>query len=216
MRSDWVPLSASALVVGAMSLVCGSLVNPAGAGSSTSQTVTAVIVDGGRWLTMAVMYTFAAFALTLGLPAVLTLLERRGRTWGVAGAAVFLVGTMGTCGFAMLMVFFRALARTRDVQSSTFDKVADDRALTIFLAGWVLCFYGGVLLLAVGLLRARTTPRWVPWLLVAFVLAMPFASHLGRIGSALQVLAFAAACTGMAMSAVTLVQPTRRLEEPVG
>jgi hypothetical protein len=102
------------------------------------------------------------------------------------------------------------------VQGSTFDEVTGDRALAIFLEGWVIGFYGGVLLLAVGLLRARTTPRWVPWVMLLFVLAMPFASHLGRVGQALQVLAFAAACTGMAVSAVGLVQPSRRLREPVG
>src|SRR5215213_2133098 len=94
MRTDWVPLSASALVIGAMSLVLGVLLNPADAGESAAGTLRVVNAAGGRWL---------------GLPSVLTLFDDRGRKLGLAGAALFLVGAIGTCGYALLMVFFRAM-----------------------------------------------------------------------------------------------------------
>ena len=60
MRNDWVPLSASALVIGVMSLVFGSLLNPADSGSTPADMLRVVNEDGSRWLAMAVMYVFAS------------------------------------------------------------------------------------------------------------------------------------------------------------
>ena len=62
---------------------------------------------------------------------------------------------------------------------------------------------------------SRTTPRWVPALLGLFVLALPFSSHLGRVGSAVQVLALAVAFTGIAMAAVTDDSKRTLTREPV-
>ncbi len=214
MRTDWVPLSASALVIGAMSLVFGSLLNPAEAGSTTAQTLRVVDEDSGRWLAMAVMYFFGSVTLTLGLPSVLTLFARRGRRLGLAGVTVFSVGAIGTCGYAMLMVFFRAMVVADAVRGRALDDVTNDNGLAVFLQGWILCFYGGVLLIALGLFAAKATPRWVPVLLVLFVAMMPFASHIGRVGSALQVLGLAVAFTGIAMAAVTGAHEKTALREP--
>jgi hypothetical protein len=203
MRTDWVPLSAGALVIGAMSLVFGSLLNPAEAGASTTETLRIVQDDSARYLAMAVMFFLASVTLTLGLPSVLTLFERRGRRLGLTGVGVFAVGAIGTCGYAMLMVFFRALAVSDAVKSAPLKDVTEDVGLLIFLQGWILCFVGGVLLIALGLFLARTTPRWVPVVLIAFVVVFPVSSQLGRVGMALQVLALAVAFTGIAMAAVT-------------
>jgi hypothetical protein len=203
MRTDWVPLSASALIVGAMSLMFGSVLNPSHAGASAVETLRVVDQQGARWIAMAVLYTFASVALTLGLPSVLTLFEGRGHRVGLVGVTLFTVGAIGTCGYAMLMVFFRAMVVARAVQGSQLDAVTHDRGLTLFLVGWVACFYSGALVLAVGLLVARTTPTWVPLLLLVFVAMLPVVSHLGRVGAAAQVLAFAVSFTGIAMAAVT-------------
>jgi hypothetical protein len=89
-------------------------------------------------------------------------------------------------------------------------QVNDDAGLKLFLEVWVGCFYGGVLLLAVALLVARATPVWVPLLLVVFVGLLPFASQLGRLGSAVQVLLLAVGFTGIAMAAVTTVHEATR------
>jgi hypothetical protein len=202
MRTDWVPLSASSLVIGAMSLLFGSVMNPARAGASTGEMLRVVDDQTARWLAMAVMYTLASITLTLGLPAVLTLFDRRGRRLGMAGVALFTAAAIGTCGFAMLMVFFRALVVIDALRGDALHDVTADPGLTLFLTSWVSTFYGGVLLLAIALLVARTTPRWVPALLIAFVAVVPVSAHLGRVGSTLQVMAFAVAFTGIAMTAV--------------
>jgi MFS family permease len=214
-RSDWVPLSASALVIGAMSLVFGSLLNPSQSGDSTLQTLRVVEDDGGRWLAMAVMFFLASLALTLGLPTILTLLDRRGRKVGVVGLALFTVGAVGTCGFAMLMVFFRALVDAHAIVPAQIEAAGQDHGLSWFLYAWIGGFYGGVLLIAIGLFLSRTTPRWVPALLALFVLVLPVSSHLGRVGSAIQVMALAVAFTGIAMAAVSGESKRTLTHEPV-
>ncbi len=210
MRNDWVPLSASALVVGVMSLVFGSLLNPAESGSSPADMLRVVNEDGSRWLAMAVMFLFASVAMTLGMPAVLTLFNRRGRRLGLTAVVVFTIGAIGTCGYAMLMVFFRALVVADAVRPAAIGRINDDPGLAIFLQGWVLCFYGGVLLLAVALLVSKATSVWVPVLLVVFVGMMPIVTQLGRVGSAVQVLLLAVGFTGVAMAAVTTVHEATR------
>ncbi len=203
MRSDWVPLSASALVIGAMSLVFGSLLNPADAGASSAETLRVVNENSARWVAMSVMFVLASLGLTLGLPSVLTLFERRGRKLGLTALAVFTVGTIGTSGYAMLMVFFRAMVVSGAVRGGALDEVAHERGLAVFLNGWIVGFYGGIALLALALFVARSVPRWVPALLVVFVALLPFSTDLGRVGGAIQVMALAVAFTGMAMAAVT-------------
>jgi hypothetical protein len=203
MRSTWVPLSASALVIGAMCLVLGSVLNPSETGSSGSRTLAVVNDQGFRWLAMATMYTLASLALTMGMPAVVLHFEQRGRRLGMVAAAVFSIGAVGTCGYAALLVFFRAMVVAGAVRGAQFDQVSKDRGLLIFLYGWIGCFYLGVLLIAIALLVARTTARWVPVLMIVFVALLPFSANLGRVGVALQVMALAVAFTGIAVEAVT-------------
>jgi hypothetical protein len=204
MRSDWVPFSASALVIGAMSMLLGALLNPlAGEGGRGAATLRAAGEADTRWLGMSVMYFLASIFLTLGLPALLSLFVRRGRGIGVVSVGVFSVGTIGMSGFAMLMVFLRTLVTGGALKTQNLDALGDDLGLTIFLYGWVAGFYLGVLLIGVALFLSRKTPVWVPLLLVLFVVALPVSSMIGRVGAAVQVLALAIAFTGIAIAAVS-------------
>ena len=69
----------------------------------------------------------------------------------------------------MLMVFFRALVATDAIKDQNFDAVANEAGLAAFLYVWIVGLYFGELLLAIALLRARTTPRWVPFALILHV-----------------------------------------------
>jgi hypothetical protein len=141
--------------------------------------------------------------LILGLPCVLMLFDRRGRRLGIAGVSLLVVGSVGTCGYATLMLFFRALVTEGALKAGKLVAAVDDPGVAAFLYGWVLSFYGGVLVVGVALLLARTAGRWVPLLLIAFVALLPFADQIGRVGSAIQVMALAVAFTGIAMAAVS-------------
>lgn len=213
MRSDWVPLSASALVIGVMALVFGSLLNPQEAGASAAQTMQVVGREGGRWLGMSVMYFGASVAMTLGLPALLSLFVKRGRRLGLFAVSVFSIGVIGTSGYAMLLVFFRALVKAEALQNSKLEEVTADNGLGIFLYGWIAGFYLGVLLIALALFVAKRTPGWVPVVLVAFVALFPFAEQIGRVGQVLQVMGLAVAFTGIAISAVNQVHERDSLGE---
>lgn len=203
MRTDWVPYSASALVIGAMSMVLGAVLSPLSGSQRAAETLRVAGQEDGRWLGMAVMYFLASIFLTLGLPAMLSLFVNRGRGLGLLAVGVFSVGAIGLSGFAMLMVFIRTLVIGDLLKSTGLDRMSDDLGLSIFLYGWIGGFYLGILLIAVALFVARKTPTWVAALLLVFVIAMPFVEHLGRVGSALQVMALAVAFTGIATAAVS-------------
>ncbi|MFP5252579.1 MAG: hypothetical protein ACLGH4_02140 [Actinomycetes bacterium] len=206
MRSDWIPLSASALVVGAMAMVFGALLNPqTGGGDSAAETLRVVTEEGGRWLGMSVMYFFASVAMTLGLPSLLSLFVDRGRRTGFVAVGVFSVGVIGLAGLAMLLVFFRALAGAGAIEDARLQAATEDLGLSVFLNGWIISFYGGLLLVALALFLSKKSPPWVPGLLVLFVLLFPFAEQIGRIGQVLQVMALAVAFTGAAIAAVNQV-----------
>lgn len=203
MRSDWVPVSASALVVGALSLVFGAMLNPSDGGQSVTETLRVVDEHGTRWLGTAVMFLLASIALTVGLPALLSLFDERGYTLGAIGVGLFVVGVIGTAGYAVILIFFRALVVADAVRADGVEKVSQDGGMQVFFIGWIGGFYVGLLIVAVALFRARKTPIWVPILLVLFVASFPFANMLGRVGSAIQVMLLAVAFTGIAVAAVT-------------
>lgn len=206
MRSDWIPLSASALVVGAMAMVFGVLLNPqSGGDQSAAETLRVVTEDGGRWLGMSVMYFFASVAMTLGLPSMLSLFTDKGRRTGFVAVGVFAVGVIGLAGLAMLLVFFKALAGAGAIEDGRFEAATEDLGLSVFLNGWIVSFYAGLLLVALALFLSRKTPPWVPGLIVVFVLLFPFADRIGRLGQVLQVMALAVAFTGVAIAAVNQV-----------
>jgi len=212
MRSEWVPLSASSLVTGVMALVLGSVLGPSSNGGDAAASLRVVAKEGDRWMAMAVLFFVASVALTLGLPTVVTLFDRRrGRWLGLAGTAVFLVGTIGTCGYSMLMTFFHALVRHHALNVRGLDSAVTGGWLSVLLYLWLAGFMLGLLLIAAGLLRARVTPLWVPVLMLVFVAMVPVSGHLGKVGQVLQLMALAVAFTGIAVAATS----PRRRREPV-
>ncbi len=176
MRIDWVPFSASALVAGATALSVGTLLMPSSEDSGDSLRI--VQEQGGQWMAVAGLYFFASVALTVGLPSVLTLFDKRGARTGLTALAVFTAGCVGIAGFAMLLAFFRAMVLTDEVDPALFDEVTKDPGLSIFLYGWIAAFYLGELLLGIALLMAKTTPTWIPVLLLVHVALFPLSSVL--------------------------------------
>ena len=176
MRVDWVPFSASALVAGATALSIGALLMPQA--EEAQDMLRLAEQEGGRWMAVSLLYFASSVALVVGLPAILTLFDRRGFRTGLTAVGVFTIGCVGIAGFAMLLVFFRALAVTDAIQPGTIDAVSDETGLAVVLFGWIGAFYLGELLLAVALLRARTTPRWIPTVLIVHVALFPVSSYL--------------------------------------
>jgi len=213
MRMDWIPASAAAFVTGAMALTFGSLLLPSG--SSTADTLQVARDEDGRWLAAAVIFFIASVALTLGLPAAMSLFDRRGRTLGMVSAVILAVGFLGTAGYSMLIVFFRAIALETQLTGAELDEAVHEMGLTVFLYGWIAGFYLGELLLAIALLRAGTTQKWVPLVLIAHVASLVVSSVLPHSISSALVLLTAVGFAGVAIEAVTR-DSERRSALPVG
>ena len=186
MNTNWVPVSASALVIGALSLWLGSLLLP----PTDDARATLDLVDqlDGQWLAIAMLFFLAGIGVLLGLPAIIVLFVPKVRWLGMTALAVFVVGASGTTGYAMLLVFLRALVQGDAIVPEAFNAAVSEPGLWGFLIAWIGAFYLGELLLAITLLRARTTPRWVPLLLLAHVAVLPVSNALpewARDGSTL-------------------------------
>lgn len=216
MRSEWVPVSAAALVVGVMALVLGQMLNPGGSDSSPTAQMVVAAEYPGRWLAMSILYFSGAAALVLGMPSVMTLFEeRRGRGLGMTGIAVFTVGCVGVGGLSALMLMFRALAvetlKAEQVAAREINLVTaslEEPALVITLSVWVYGFVLGVLLIALALFRTRAVAAWVPGLLAAFVAVQVVLPVLGdgttsRVAAAVGLILLAGGFTGMATNAAS-------------
>jgi hypothetical protein len=198
---DWLPVSAALLLTGALALCLGSFLLPSSDGAT--DTLKIVQEQGGQWLTVAVILFIASVCLTLGLPSILTLFERRGRSLGMVSAIVLEVGFIGTAGFAMLMVFFRALVVSNALRDNGLDDATSEAGLTAFLYVWIVGLYLGELLLGIALLRAKTTPRWVPLVLILHALSFPVSSVLPEFLGKAMILLLVAGYAGIAIQATS-------------
>lgn len=172
MRIDWVPFSASALVVGGVALSVGALLTPQ-AGDADALLVL-VRDDPQRWLAAVGLYLLAAVGLVLGLPSVVSLFDVRGARTALVGVALFALGCLGTVAYAVLLAIYRALVLSGRTSASIED-LARDAGLIPVLVVWVVTFLLGEVLLAVALLQARRVPRWIPTLMLAHALLALFA-----------------------------------------
>ncbi|QZY28752.1 hypothetical protein [Nocardioides coralli] len=200
MRIDWLPFSASALVAGATALSVAALLTPATESSAEALRLASEQRDA-RWLLVAGMFFLASVALTLGMPAILTLLDARNPRLGLTAVAVFAVGCIGTAGYAMILAFYKALVNADALVAEVLDQLTRDWTFAIFLYGWIAAFYLGELLIAIALLRARTVPRWVPMLLLAHVATLPLSQLVPADVASFAVLLPTIAFAGMGIEA---------------
>lgn len=174
MRLDWVPYSAAALVLGATALSVGALLTP----QLSEQNVLLSDFADTRWLAVALLYFIASASLTVGMPSVITLFERRGGKLGLSAIGVFTIGTLGIAGYAFLIAFMRALAQEGGIGTLDLELISQNAGLLAILYGWIGAFYLGELLLGIALLRASTTPKWIPAVLLVHVALFPVSSLL--------------------------------------
>ena len=200
-EDDWVSYSAASLASGAVALVLGELVVSSTPGAS--EVLAFVQMEEGRWLMASAAFFLASVTLTLGLPAVASLLlrQRRGRVAGLTGVGIFAVATIGTAGYAGLLVFFRALVLDNVITAEQVEHLSRDNGLVVFIGVFVVAFYLGELFLAIAFLQARTVPRWVPVLLLAHVAMLPLMTVLPPTVVGLQSVLVAAGLMGIAVSA---------------
>lgn len=185
---DWLPVSAAALVAGAMALLLATVLTTDGA--TAQETFLTVREQSGRWLGGAVMYFLASVGLILGLPAIIVLVQGRGRRTAMTACVVLAVGYLGTAGYAALLIFFRALVVTDALTPAALEDAATETGLLGYVVAWVGAFYLGELLLAAALWRAGpdVIARWVPLALLGHVLSLAFVGGPAWVGQVAVVL----------------------------
>lgn len=200
-RMDWLPVSAALLLTGALALCLGAFLLPSS--DDASDTLRIVEEQGGQWLAAAAVFFLSAVFLTLGLPAVLTLFDGRGWLLGMISAIVLAFGFIGTAGFAMLMAFVRSLVVTDALVAGGLEDAGNETALAVFLGVWIGGLYLGELLLGIALLRAGSTPRWVPFALILHVLTFPVSDLLPEAVSKATILLLVVGFAGIAIQATS-------------
>ena len=199
MGERWLPYAAAALATGGSALIMGALTLPSS--RNGTELLSTLQADPERWLLAAAAFMFAAFALTVGIPTFLTLFAPRGRTTGHVGAVIFAFGTIGLAGYAALLILFRALTQHEVVGVRELDLLSQDSGLLVYVGAFVAAFELGVALLAVALFRARAVSRWIPVLMLAHAVTLPFVNAIPEGLQSLHTVLLGVALIGAAVSA---------------
>lgn len=170
MRTEWLALSAAALVVGATALFFGSHLTPRPVGDG--HVARLVAADPDLWVTSAVVLLVAAFGMLFGISCVGALVRGRGFGVGVVAMGCIALAAVVLAGFSMQLVLLRGLTLSGAVETAALGDALRDPLQQVLLKGGFGAFYVGEVLLAWALWIAGTTPRWVPALFVVHVVAM--------------------------------------------
>lgn len=196
---DWLPISAAALVTGATALVIGAQLVPRPDGEGTLLRLAAENPD--QWLVLSILLTVAAVGLIIGMPCLFVLFGTKGFRTGLVGTFGLAVGAVLLAGFAQVLVIFRGLALQDVLDEPLIEAVVQDDLLQLMVTSGFLAFYGGELLLALALYRARTVPGWVPWALLVHVAVVPLQGLMPTPSQGLPVVLMAAAFAGAGIAA---------------
>jgi hypothetical protein len=187
------------LASGAVLLVLGALAMPPT--SEVGQVIEAIDTQDAAWLMASASFFLASVALTMGLPAVLTLIPVRRQVAGMVGLWIWGVGTIGTSALAAFLILFRATVRVVKISPEEVERLGRDPVLSLSLLFVIGAFYLGELVLGLVLLRSRAVASWVPVLLLLHVAVAPVNSMLPERLQGLQAILLGVALMGLAVKA---------------
>lgn len=167
--------------------------------SEVGQVVDAVKMEDAAWLMASAAFFLASVALTMGLPAILTLIPERRQVLGLVGLWIWSIGTIGTSALAAFLILFRATIRAVEISSADVEKLSRDPVLTISLLFVFGAFYLGELVVALVLLLGSRLPRWIPALLLVHIAAAPVNNQLPQQLQGLQAIVLGAGLMAMAV-----------------
>lgn len=177
--------------------------------SEVGQVVDAVKQEDAAWLMASAAFFLASVALTMGLPAILTLIPARQQVTGLVGLWIWSIGTIGTSALAAFLILFRATVRAVEVSPADVERLSRDPVLTISLLFVFGCFYLGELVVALTLLLASRLPRWIPALLLVHIAAAPVNNMLPQRLQGIQAVVLGAALMALAVRSTEAWAATR-------
>lgn len=161
----------------------------------------AAVDEGGTSAAVsAVTFALAQLPFIIGVLAIGHLLRDRAPILSNVGTSVAVLGGFGHSvfgGISMAILAMAADAPNRAIHAALLEQIESGPA-AVFMAMGLLGTVLGILLLGIGLFRARVVPRWVPILLWAF-LAVEFAgSALSEWASSVSGVLYLVALTAIA------------------
>lgn len=170
MRTEWILGSAAMLVLSGIALTVGFGILPLPQDEGMEAALLAASRSPERWLASCALIFAASISLTLGSLAVMSLL-RRDRRFALMAVGLFVSGAVGMCGYATVLAFIRGLILNDQLAPSALEEIVRDPGTMAFALAWQVCFLLSLCLIAAGLFRNSGTPRWVPVLLLVFVVS---------------------------------------------
>lgn len=163
----------------------------------------AAVDEGGTSAAVsAVTFALAQLPFLIGVLAIGHLLRDGAPVLSNVGTSLAVLGGFGHCvfgGISMAMLAMAADAPNRAIHADLLERIESGPAV-VFMAMGLIGTVLGILLLAIGLFRARVVPRWVPILLWAF-LAVEFAGGaLSEWASSVSVVIYLIALTAIAVA----------------
>lgn len=163
----------------------------------------AAIDDGGsRSVVSAVAFVLAQLPFLIGVLAIGHLLRERAPVLSNLGTTVAVLGGFGHCVFGGINLAMLAMAEdepNRAVHAELLERIETGPAL-VFMAIGLLGTVLGILLLSIGLFRARVVPRWVPVTLWAFLVVEFAAAGLSEWASSAAAVLYLVALTAIALA----------------
>lgn len=132
----------------------------------------AVLVGHERAIMVAALLFIVSAVLTVpALGGILHLLRARGAALGHIGAALVLIGAMGHMGYATWQMMLSYVPREADRAAMVAYLDRSSSVSNVLLLPMLIAVSLGLILVAVGLRRARVVPMWVPILALSTVAA---------------------------------------------
>lgn len=217
MRERLVSVSGSAalLATGVTALVCGFSVSPLTQDVPLDGTLPVREDFAQRLVVSVTMLVIAALGMAAGSWALMHLLPRRSRLTRLA-ITTFALGSAGLLIYAAGLAHTLSLVDRGVLRAGSLADLRDHQGLRILLVGWLVLLLVGLALLAAGLARTPTVPRWVPVCLAVFVVSQ-FLPLPG--GHAVSVGQFVVLALGLAQAALVANRrsrwhPTWRVSDP--
>lgn len=163
-----------ALIVAPLLMGVAFVIAPASS-SDTTEAVTAMAEGSGRVEIASIVLLAGIAAFVYAVLALVHLLREQQPWFGQIGGGLAVAGLVFFAGMVGLFITVTELAKTDLAGAATLmERMEENPALIIAFVGSSLVTVG-LVLLAVGLLRARTAPVWSAWLLIIGALAAELA-----------------------------------------
>lgn len=191
--------SAAALVTGVSALFFGSHLIPRPTGDGKVVALTTASPD--FWIAASLILVVASLGLVMGVSSLSPLLRGRGFGFGVVGRVLIVLAGVILFGFAQQLILLRALSIEAGVSDELLGAAMHEPVQQALLVAGFFFFYSGEVCLGIGFLMARSTPRWVPWALIAHVVLALTLARLDKDLRSLPSLLMVAGFLGAAVTA---------------